>query len=238
MAIRFFDMFAGIGGFRSGLEKLQGFVCIGHCEIDKHANQAYQAIYQPKGEYYCDDARQINPKTMPDFDLLCGGFPCQSFSVAGKRKGFDDMRGTLIFDVARIAAAKRPAFLLLENVAGLLSHDGGRTVETIFAVFEEMGYHLEWCLLNSRHFGVPQQRKRLYIIGHLDARGAGQVINLTKMLPIVGGVIGGTMDLVETEVIAKRAYKLFLEGDISCLQSDEDDIVVDEKPIDSDNSES
>ena len=116
MAIRFFDMFAGIGGFRSGLEAVGGFECIGHCEIDKHANMAYCAIYDTEGEYYCDDARKINPDKMPDFDLLCAGFPCQSFSVAGKRLGFEDTRGTLFFEVARLLAAKRPAFFLLENV--------------------------------------------------------------------------------------------------------------------------
>lgn len=106
MTIRFFDMFAGIGGFRSGLEAVGGFECIGHCEIDKHANAAYCAMYETRGEYYCEDAREIEPKTMPDFDLLCAGFPCQSFSVAGKRLGFSDTRGTLFFEVARIAAEK------------------------------------------------------------------------------------------------------------------------------------
>lgn len=116
MAIRFFDMFAGIGGFRSGLEAVGGFECIGHCEIDKRTNMAYCAIYDTEGEYYCDDARTINPDEMPDFDLLCAGFPCQSFSVAGKRLGFEDTRGTLFFEVARLLAAKRPAFFLLENV--------------------------------------------------------------------------------------------------------------------------
>ena len=85
MSIRFFDMFAGIGGFRSGLEALGGFECIGHCEIDKYANQAYNAIYEPKGELYFEDARTINPNDLPDIDLICAGFPCQSFSVAGKR---------------------------------------------------------------------------------------------------------------------------------------------------------
>ena len=177
-SIRFFDMFSGIGGFRSGLEAVSGFECIGHCEIDRHANQAYNAIYQPKGEFYCDDARKINPETMPDFDVLCAGFPCQSFSVAGKRLGFDDMRGTLIFEVARIIAAKRPAFLFLENVPGLLSHDGGRTLDTIFSTLVEMGYHLEWCVHNSKHFGVPQQRRRLYIVGYLEPRCAGQIFPL------------------------------------------------------------
>ena len=120
MAIRFFDMFAGIGGFRSGLKAVGGFECIGHCEIDKHANMAYCAIYDTEGEYYCDDARKITSDGMPDFDLLCAGFPCQSFSVAGKRLGFEDTRGTLFFEIARLVEARHPAYLILENVPGLL----------------------------------------------------------------------------------------------------------------------
>ena len=179
MAIRFFDMFAGIGGFRSGLEAVGGFECIGHCEIDKRTNMAYCAIYDTEGEYYCDDARKCSPDEMPDFDLLCAGFPCQSFSVAGKRLGFEDTRGTLFFEVARLLAAKRPAFFLLENVPGLLSHDGGKTLETIYATLIEMGYHFEWCVHNSRYFGVPQQRRRLYIVGYLDPRCAGQIFPLS-----------------------------------------------------------
>ena len=122
MAIRFFDMFAGIGGFRSGLEAAGGFECAGHCEIDKYANQAYNAIYEPKKEeVYFEDARTIEPGAMPDIDLICGGFPCQAFSIAGRRGGFADTRGTLFFEIARIAAVKRPAYLLLENVPGLCS---------------------------------------------------------------------------------------------------------------------
>ena len=178
MAIRFFDMFAGIGGFRSGLEAVGGFECIGHCEIDKKANTAYCAIYDTEGEYFCDDARKIDPKRMPDFDLICAGFPCQSFSVAGKRRGFSDMRGTLIFEVARIVGEKRPAFLLLENVPGLLSHDGGRTFETILSTFADLGYTLEWCVHNSKFFGVPQSRKRLYIVGYLGGRCVGEIFPL------------------------------------------------------------
>ena len=192
MAIRFFDMFSGIGGFRSGLEVVGGFQCVGHCEIDKYANKAYNAIYEPKGEKYFEDARQINPSEMPEFELLCAGFPCQSFSIAGKRLGFaDDARGTLFFEIARIAKERRPPFLLLENVPGLLSHDEGRTFETILKVLVEMGYHLEWCVHNSKYFGVPQQRKRVYIVGHLDPRGAGKVFpiegsngeNLVQLIP-------------------------------------------------------
>ena len=115
MAIRFFDMFSGIGGFRAGLEAIGGFECVGHCEIDKYANQAYNAIYEPKGELYFEDATKINPDDLPDIDLICGGFPCQAFSIAGRRGGFDDARGTIFFEIARIAAAKtvRPFMLPL-----------------------------------------------------------------------------------------------------------------------------
>lgn len=179
MAIRFFDMFAGIGGFRSGLEAVGGFECIGHCEIDKYANQAYNAIYEPKGEIYFEDARKIDPKDLPDIDLITAGFPCQSFSVAGRRLGFADTRGTLFFEVARIAEAKRPAYLLLENVPGLLSHDGGRTLTTIFSALTELGYDLEWCVHNSANFGVPQQRRRLYIVASLGGRSAGRIFPLS-----------------------------------------------------------
>ena len=116
MSIKFFDMFAGIGGFRSGLVAIGGFECVGYCEIDKYAKQAYEAMYDTGGELYFDDARKIVPEQLPDFDLLVGGFPCQSFSIAGARKGFDDTRGTLFFEIARISAVKKPKYLFLENV--------------------------------------------------------------------------------------------------------------------------
>lgn len=120
-------MFAGIGGFRSGLTRAGGFRCVGHCEIDKYANASYQAIYEPgKEERYYPDATQIDPADLPDFDLLCGGFPCQAFSNAGRRRGFADARGTLFFEIARLAQAKRPAYLLLENVPGLYRMTKGK----------------------------------------------------------------------------------------------------------------
>ena len=180
MAIRFFDMFAGIGGFRSGLEAIGGFECVGHCEIDKFANQAYNAIYEPKGEVYYEDARQIEPRGMPDFDLLCGGFPCQSFSIAGRRGGFADARGTLFFEIARLTAAKRPAYLLLENVPGLLNHDGGRTFAAILHTLDGLGYGVEWQVLNSKDFGVPQSRKRVYLVGYLDEKCRGKILPFTE----------------------------------------------------------
>lgn len=114
-------MFAGIGGFRAGLTLAGGFVCVGHCEIDKYANMSYIAAHEPEeGEVHYTDARAIQPEVMPDFDLLCGGFPCQSFSIAGKRKGFEDTRGTLFFEIARVLGCKKPAYVLLENVPDIV----------------------------------------------------------------------------------------------------------------------
>ena len=121
MPIKFFDMFAGIGGFRSGLEAVGGFECVGYCEIDKYAKQAYEAMYNTKGELYFDDARKINPESLPAIDLICGGFPCQSFSIAGERRGFEDVRGTLFFEIARIASAKRLKYLFLKMFPDFLT---------------------------------------------------------------------------------------------------------------------
>lgn len=133
-------MFAGIGGFRSGLTRAGGFQCVGHCEIDKYANASYTAIYEPgKEERYYPDATKIDPADLPDFELLCGGFPCQAFSNAGRRRGFADARGTLFFEIARLAQAKRPAYLLLENVPGLLSHDKGKTFSVILSALDDLG---------------------------------------------------------------------------------------------------
>lgn len=194
--IRFFDMFAGIGGFRAGLERAGGFTCIGHSEIDKHAHRAYQNMYNidPKEVYY-EDARTIHAEEMPDFDLLCAGFPCQSFSVAGKRRGFHDARGTLFFDIARVLKAKQPAFFLLENVPGLLNHDEGRTFTAILGTLSELGYFVEWKVINSKFFGVPQSRKRVYIVGYLNRKCAGKILPFPEtdgkaLIQIVGGSQG------------------------------------------------
>lgn len=175
--IRFFDIFSGIGGFRAGLERAGGFTCIGHCEIDKHAEKAYRAAHNIKeNEVFYEDARKINPETMPEFDLLCGGFPCQAFSVAGRRKGFDDSRGTLFFEIARLARERRPPYLLLENVPGLLSHDQGRTFAAILDTLCDLGYSVEFQVLNSKDFGVPQSRCRVYIVGYFNPGCAGKIL--------------------------------------------------------------
>ena len=190
--IRYLDMFAGIGGFRSGLERVGGFECVGYCEIDKFAKQAYEALYDTSKEEYFDDARKIIPEDLPDIDLIVGGFPCQSFSIAGKRRGFEDARGTMFFEIARIAAVKRPRYLLLENVPGLLSHDEGRTFATILSTLDELGYDVAWQCLNSADFGVAQARKRVFIIGFLRAECAGEILsfpNITGMAVKLTGAV-------------------------------------------------
>nr|WP_297128764.1 DNA (cytosine-5-)-methyltransferase [uncultured Eubacterium sp.] len=183
MSIKYLDMFSGIGGFRSGLEKVGSFECVGYCEIDEYARRAYEAMYNTKGEMYFEDATKINPDDLPDIDLITGGFPCQSFSIAGRRNGFNDTRGTLFFEIARIAAVKRPALLFLENVPGLLSHDEGRTFAAILNALDEIGYDVSWTQLNSANFGVPQSRNRVFITGFLREKCRGEVFAFSETNP-------------------------------------------------------
>lgn len=183
MSIKYLDMYSGIGGFRSALDKVGGFECVGYCEIDKFAKQAYETLYDTKGEMYFEDARNICPDDLPNIDLICAGFPCQSFSLAGKQRGFDDTRGTLFFEVAKVAAAKRPALLYLENVQNLLSHDKGWTFETILEVLDDIGYDVSWTVLNSANFGVPQSRNRVFITGFLRGRCAGEIFAFSQANP-------------------------------------------------------
>ena len=171
MGLRFFDLFAGIGGFRLGMERA-GHQCVGSCEWDKYARETYKTNFGSYPEY--NDAKDLHPQSLPQFDVLCAGFPCQAFSIAGKRMGFEDTRGTVFFEIARIAKEKRPRYLLLENVKGLFSHDKGRTFRTILSTLDEMGYDAEWQLLNSKYF-VPQNRERVFIIGHLRGERTRQV---------------------------------------------------------------
>jgi DNA (cytosine-5)-methyltransferase 1 len=126
------------------------------------------------------DITKLDPSTLPDFDLFVGGFPCQAFSIAGKRGGFEDTRGTLIYDVLRIVKEKHPRIVLLENVKGLLSHDGGRTFKTIITSLAELGYAVEWQVLNSKDFGVPQNRERVFIIGHFGGFGGRAIFPITR----------------------------------------------------------
>jgi len=174
MGLTFFDLFAGVGGFRLGMEKA-GHTCVGSCEWDKYSRETYKKNFGSYPEY--DDAKDLHPQSLPHFDVLCAGFPCQAFSIAGKRLGFEDTRGTIFFEIARIAKEKRPSYLFLENVKGLLSHDKGRTFSTIISTLDEMGYDAEWQVLNSKYF-VPQNRERIFIIGHLRGERSRQVFPL------------------------------------------------------------
>jgi DNA (cytosine-5)-methyltransferase 1 len=151
--------------------------CIGYSEIDKYAIGIYQKHFPEHKNY--GDITKIKAEDLPDFDLLCGGFPCQSFSIAGKRGGFDDTRGTMFFELARIARIKKPRLLLFENVKGLLSHDEGKTFATIISTLDELGYDIQWQVLNSKNFGVPQNRERVFIVGHLRGTARPKVFPFT-----------------------------------------------------------
>ena len=193
--IRYFDMFAGIGGFRAGLDRAGGFQCVGHCEIDKYADASYRAIHDIREEEkYYPDARTIDPGDLPTFDLLCGGFPCQSWSAAGNRLGFADPRGTLFFEIARLAKARKPSYLLLENVPRILQHDQGQAFATILATLYELGYGIEWCVLNSADY-TPQSRRRVFLVGYLDPRCTGKIFPVPgndgkALIQLIGGAQG------------------------------------------------
>lgn len=178
--IKFYDLFCGIGGFRLGLENIDKnrFIHIGSCEINKYARQIYQKNFG--SEPTDSDIRTVDVSRLPDFDLLTAGFPCQAFSIAGRRKGFEDERGNLFFEIARIAKEKQPKTLLLENVKGLLNHDKGRTFGTIINTLYELGYDVEWQVINGKYF-VPQNRERVFIIGHLRDKP------FTKVFPLGEG---------------------------------------------------
>ena len=197
-AIKFFDMFSGIGGFRSGLEQAGGFECVGFCEIDPKAVAAYRSMYDTEKEAYYSDITTIDTAGMPDFDLLTGGFPCQSFSNAGFGKGFDDPRGALFFELARIVREKQPAAFLFENVPRLISHDGFKTFQTVLCTLSELGYCIEWMVHNSACFGVPQSRRRVYIVGHRRPECAGKILpvqcgNCKAPVQIIGGPQGSRL---------------------------------------------
>ena len=165
--IKFIDVCSGIGGFRSALEN-NGHECLAFAEIDKYAKQSYRAIYDTEGEDELDDITAITDEHFRLYrgqcDIITAGFPCQSFSIAGKRAGFEDTRGTIFFHIARAIKEIQPSYVLLENVKGLLSHDEGWTYRTIVQTLDELGFISEWGMFNSKYWGVPQNRERVYIL--------------------------------------------------------------------------
>lgn len=202
-------MFSGIGGFELGLQQSEHeFECVGYSEIDKHAIQTYERHFNHDAY---GSATELDPASIPGFDLLVGGFPCQAFSIAGKRQGFADTRGTLFFDIARILQHHRPRNFILENVKGLISHDSGRTFRTIITTLTELGYGVEWQVLNSKNFGVPQSRERVYIIGHYGAERASQVF------PITGSAADHLEEITQGVSDSQRIYRPVLARTLKAL---------------------
>lgn len=173
----FFDLFSGIGGFRVGMENA-GFKCVGSCEIDKYARQIYTKNFGSEHKFF-NDAREINTDGLK-FDVLVAGFPCQSFSTAGKRLGFEDTRGTLFYEIARIAKEVRPRCLFLENVKGLLNHEQGSTFTKILDSLYEMGFtNIEWQVINSKYY-LPQNRERVFIIARTGKERESKIFPLEE----------------------------------------------------------
>jgi DNA (cytosine-5)-methyltransferase 1 len=177
--MKFIELFAGVGAFRLGLERT-GHECVWANEWLERPRSIYARNFghQPDGR----DIRDVSAGDIPDADLLVGGFPCATFSVAGKRTGFslDDTRGTLAFEMFRLAHEKSIPYLLFENVKGLLNHDGGRTFEIILEVLDGLGYDCQWELLNSENFGVPQHRERVFLIGNLRGKSRPKVFPIGR----------------------------------------------------------
>lgn len=174
--MKYLSLFSGIGGFELGIQRaIPHAYAIGFSEIDKYAKSIYQKHYQHKE---LGDAKGIISRQLPDFELLVAGFPCQTFSIAGSRAGFSDARGTLFFEIARILRDKRPRHFLLENVQGLLSHKQGKTFQTILKVLTDVGYDVQWQVLNSQFFGVPHNRPRVYFVGHTRGGRRRQIFPL------------------------------------------------------------
>ena len=196
MTLTFLDFFSGVGGFRHGLE-LAGMKCIGFCEKDKFARKSYEAMYDTKGEWFHDDITTIDPTRLPKADLWCAGSPCQNVSIAGKRAGLYGERSGLFFTFVELIKSQKeedkPEWILLENVKGLLSSGGGRDYLDYLSILDESGYDLEWQVFNSKDYGVPQNRERIYTIGHLRRKGRRQVLPISRessshLKQLVGGM--------------------------------------------------
>lgn len=197
-SFRFIDLFAGIGGIRLGFEYAGGH-CVFSSEYDKDACTTYEANFN---EYPSGDITKIDARDIPDFDILLAGFPCQAFSIIGKKEGFaNETCGTLFFEIERILGEKRPPAFLLENVRNLTAHDGGNTFKTILRHLEELGYHVHAKVLNALDYGVPQKRERIFIVGFLDD------VKFHFPDPVPVEQRKSLADILETEVDSKYYVK-------------------------------
>jgi DNA (cytosine-5)-methyltransferase 1 len=168
--LKFIDLFCGIGGFRVAFEEAceENDIqpdCVFSSDIDKYAQESYEENF---GEKPFGDITKIDENEIPDHDILFGGFPCQPFSIIGQMKGLNDTRGTLFFDIARIIEAKKPKAFILENVKQLVGHDQGKTLKVIVQSLKDLGYHVQYSVLNALDYGLPQKRERVVIVGHIE----------------------------------------------------------------------
>lgn len=194
--MKFLNIFAGIGGFRSGLE-LAGHECVGYIEWDKFARKSYEAMYDTEGEWSHDDITTVNRNEIPRADIWTFGFPCQDISAAGKQAGLRGARSGLFYTVLDIIKSQKeenkPSILLIENVKNLLSINSGWDFASILISLDEAGYDAEWEVLNSKNFGVPQNRERVFIVGHLRGRSTKKVFPITRKAGKVGiEIVGST----------------------------------------------
>ena len=208
----FIDLFAGLGGFRISLESL-GAKCVYSNEWDVPAQEVYAANFgdTPEG-----DITKVDEKTIPDHDILCAGFPCQAFSISGKQRGFEDSRGTLFFDVARIVKEKMPKVVFLENVKNFATHDDGRTLQVVKATMEELGYTFYQKVLNAVDYGVPQKRERIYMICFRNDLAITS-FKYPRPFPLTRHVEDFLLD--DEAMVAK----LYVERDDTCYNGEADD---------------
>ena len=212
--LTFIDICSGIGGFRLGLESA-GHKCIGFCEYDKFARASYEAMYDTEGEWTAYDVTKLRSEDIPYADIWCFGFPCQDISVAGKQRGLDGKRSGIYYSIISLIKGKaesdRPTYLLVENVKNLLSINSGFDFASVLAEMDEAGYDCRWQVLNSKNFGVPQNRERVFIIANLRSRGRREILPLTgENKATLEQLIGGT-----------QGYRVYSPDGISCTLSSE-----------------
>ena len=193
--LKFFDFCSGIGGGRIGMEEV-GFECVGHSEIDLNTAKTYEKFFNDSRNY--GDLTKIDLKELPEFDIMIAGFPCQTFSIAGKREGFEDNRGLIIYSLIKIMKTKNVKYFLLENVKGLINHDKGKTLRIIKNELEKAGYNLYTKVLNSINFGVPQMRERIYLVGFRK-----DLDNYTFEFPIEENIIYNLENYIDTENVSE-----------------------------------
>jgi DNA (cytosine-5)-methyltransferase 1 len=212
MKYKYIDLFAGIGGFRYAFDKV-GFECVFSSEFNLNCQSVYEKNFN---EIPYGDITKIDPNNIPDFDILCGGFPCQPFSISGLKRGFDDTRGTLFFDICRIIEIKQPKIIVLENVKNLIHHDSGKTFKIILQSLNDLGYKVTYDILNAKDFGIPQNRERIFIIATKN-----KIFQFSKLKKSISKPLKFFLDISNDnfEYLDKSEYTLLNDDQISIQSS-------------------